>query len=397
MPSAALILASLDDDQDPATQPLLLTLGGETLLERLIHQATRLGCPHILVCAASIPFAMTAAIGRAKAHGHVVSLARSPREAVDLLHPEEQILLFATAFVMPDRPLAELLGNETPTLLTLPESWGRDRFERIDSVDNWAGVALLPATLIRETVSMLGDWAFGPTLLRRAVQAGVARRSLGMASEGEADDLAPLQREDLSGTARALVKAATAKTDGFLERRLMLPAMRKLAGAIALKPVSANMMAALALFLWLAGLCSAVFGLAALSMILLAVGCLPALLSALLGQVGTAVRPWWALPLRARPLLVPLALVILAGNLAYLEAALQPMVLLLLWVAVQAVLLLHLQDHAQQMPSFWIGGPGLGLVFAVAVLLNAPLAGLTIGLLLVLAAQIAFQKKVPPL
>lgn len=397
MPSAALILTALEDDADPTAQPLLLTLGGQTLLERLIDQALRVGCSHVLVYASGRPSGLSAAMNRAKAQGHIVSLARSPGEIVDLLHPQERVLTFGSAFVMPDAPLTQLLLDDVPTLLTLPEAWGRDRFERIDATDNWAGVALLPAALIRDTAAMLGDWAFAPTLLRRAVQAGVARRPLGLANEDAADDIAPLQRDDLKGTARALVMAAEAKVDGVVERYLVLPAMRRLAGAIAQKPISANQMAALTLGLWLAALGCAGFGLAALALILLLVSSLPALLGVLLGQVGTAARPWWAKPLQARPVMMPLILLILAGRLAYLEDALQPMVLLLVWVGGQALLFSHASAKAQQMPRIWIGGAALGLIFAVAILLGGPLIGLGLCLILILVSQIRLQQKITPL
>ena len=397
MPSAALILTSLDDDADLTAQPLLLTLGGQTLLERLIDQAVRVGCSHVLVCAASLPSGLSAALGRAKAQGHVVSLARSPREVADLLHPEERVLMFGSAFVLPDAPLNQLLAEDVPMLLTLPEAWGRDRFERIDANDNWAGVALLPAALIQDTAAMLGDWAFGPTVLRRAVQSGVARRPSGIADEDAADDIAPLQRDDLEGTARALVKAAEAKTDGMFERFLVLPAMRKLAGAIVLKPISANQMAALALFLWLAALGCAGVGLAVLALVLLLVSSFPVLLGAVLGQVGTAARPWWAKPLQARSIMMPLVFLILAARLAYLEEALQPMVLLLVWAAVQALLLNHACAKAQQMTRIWIGSGAVGLVFAIAILLGGPLIGLGLCLILILGPQIRIQQKITPL
>ncbi|MFM7027416.1 MAG: hypothetical protein ACKOXK_01910 [Chakrabartia sp.] len=394
MPSAALILASFDDDAQPSAQPLLLTLGGQTLLERLIDQACRVGCDHVIVCAGPLPGALAASISRSKAKGCDVRLARSPREAADLLHPQEQVLLFGTAFVMPDAPLIELLAERWPMLLTLPEAWGRDRFERIDGIDNWAGVALVPAALVRDTVAMLGDWSFGPTLLRRAVQTGLPRRPLGVVSEAEADDIAPIQRDDLAGTARALVRAARVATDGLLERAIILPLMRALAGAIALRRVTPNMMALLALLLGLVGLGVAGLGLAALAMILIALTAFPALLCGVLGQVGTPAHRWLEAPLRTRRFWVPLACLVLAGRLSLTEDPLQPMVLLLVWLAVQQALLLQLAGRMEAGARWWIGGAGIAIIFAIAAVLGVPLPGLALCLFVSLAAQLSTQARI---
>lgn len=192
MALAALILATTEDEGSAAAQPLLLTLGGQSLMERLVWQACRIGCRHIVLCAGPLPAAMMSALDRLRARGVDIKLARSPQEAADYFHPEEKVLVFANALVLPDTELEQLVARDRAAALTLPEPWGRDRFERIDAVDNWAGVVTLGAPMIRETASMLGEWAFAPTLIRRAIQQGVERLPLPLTREEEADELSPL-------------------------------------------------------------------------------------------------------------------------------------------------------------------------------------------------------------
>ena len=69
MPLAALILAEIDEETGAAGQPLLLTLGAQTLLERLADQARRVGCRHIVLCAGPLPTALVHALDRLKARG----------------------------------------------------------------------------------------------------------------------------------------------------------------------------------------------------------------------------------------------------------------------------------------------------------------------------------------
>src|SRR3546814_11072034 len=55
------------------------------------------------------------------------------------------------------------------------EDDGDEGFERIDATARWAGLALLPGTMVREVSRRFGDWDLQSTLLRTAVQSGAAR------------------------------------------------------------------------------------------------------------------------------------------------------------------------------------------------------------------------------
>lgn len=393
MPLAALILAQGDTDVAPASQPLLLTLGGQTLLERLAYQATRMGAGHIILCAGALPGGMVAALDRLKARGLDIALARSPREAADKLHPDENVLVYANVVFVQDDALALMVEANAPTMLTLPEPWGRDRFERIDATDNWAGVATLPASLIRETVAMLGEWAFAPTLIRRAVQQGVTRTPLALRNEAETDEIAPIVQDDLSGTARAIARHADVVADGALERLAFMPVLRRFAAWVSLKPVSSTMMAALALLLMAATVGVAVVNQPIPAFALLIAASATTLLTKLLGQTGvpepkamTRLLDWRCLVLPA--VLMSAAAYGFAGWKGQWATA-----IFALWLAVQMLITIHAARRGASLPLWRAGATGEALVLLVAYVAGWPMIGLGLLLLHAVITQVWVQQK----
>lgn len=396
MPLAALILAQSDGDSGAASQPLLLTLGGQTLLERIAYQARRAGARHVVICAGPLPAAMVGAMDRMKTRGLDVSLARSPREAADRLHPDEDVLVFSTAVFVQEAEFEQLADGEGALLLTLPEAWGRDRFERIDGEDNWAGVARLPASLIRETVAMLGDWAFAPTLLRRAVQHGAARARLPLRDEAETDDIAPLVQDDLAGTARAISRNADVAAEGLLERFALMPPVRALASWISLKPVSATMTAAAAVGSGAVALAAAAVNMPLAAFALLLLTSAIALLTALLGQTGIPEIKSLARLLRWRGLLAPVIILFIAAHGFAGWRGDWPNAELALWLGVQSLLLLHAQAQGEKLPETRLGGAGQAALLFAGYAAGWPVVGLGLCVLEAVALQFRLQnKKIP--
>jgi len=393
VPLAALILAQGDTDVAPSSQPLLLTLGGQTLLERLAYQATRMGAAHIILCAGALPGGMVSALDRLKARGLDIALARSPREAADKLHPDENVLVYANVVFVQDEALSRMVGSGVPEMLTLHEPWGRDRFERIDATDNWAGVATLPASLIRETVAMLGEWAFAPTLIRRAVQQGVTRTPLALRDEAETDEIAPIIQDDLSGTARAIARHADVVADGVVERLALMPVLRRFAAWVSLKPVSSTMMAALALTLL-----AATVGLACLNQpipafALLIAASVTTLLTKLLGQTGVPEPKAMARLLDGRSLVLP---IILISGAAYGFTGWKGQwatAIFALWLAVQMLITIHAARRGARLPHWRAGATGEALVLLVAYAAGWPMIGLVLILVHAVISQVWVQQK----
>jgi hypothetical protein len=120
---------------------------------------------------------MMAALDRLARDKFVPDIARTARDAADRIHPEESLIVIADGIFATAATIKTIAGAAAPVLLTR-DAAGGEAFERIDGNTHWAGLALLDGAMLRETASLLGDWALAPTLLRIAVQRGIARQHL---------------------------------------------------------------------------------------------------------------------------------------------------------------------------------------------------------------------------
>lgn len=167
---AALIIIEEEDafaSDGPAVQ-----LFGQSVTEFQCRIAHRLGAGHFVILAERMPLALMTAVDRLRRDGILAEIVRTPHDAADHIHPDEQVLLICGAIVPHPDEVKTLCRHNRPTLLTVTGGPGTESEFRIDGQSNWAGLAALPGTMVRETSAMLGDWDFASTLLRRAVQHG---------------------------------------------------------------------------------------------------------------------------------------------------------------------------------------------------------------------------------
>ena len=177
MPLAALIIA---DEEQAASAPLVFGLPVIEYQARLAQQA---GANHIVIVTAQVAAGLVAALDRLRARGMNVALARTAREAADLVHPDETLILFDAGTIPRSSLLAQLAHGEGMRIATFPLNPRHPERELIDADHAWAGLARIDGSIVRRTAEILGDWALAPTLLRFAVQAGATRERL---EDGEA-------------------------------------------------------------------------------------------------------------------------------------------------------------------------------------------------------------------
>jgi hypothetical protein len=152
-----------------------LPLAGGTLLEHQVRLARRAGAEHVVVLVERMPAALTAAFDRLRRDGIVVEVARTPADAADRFHPDEQLLVIADGCLAGAALLTRLIAATGPSLVTVPDHSDRQAFERIDGLTRWGGLALIDGAQLRRTVAMLGEWDMLSTLLRRMLQEGATR------------------------------------------------------------------------------------------------------------------------------------------------------------------------------------------------------------------------------
>jgi len=220
VPLAALIIADCDaPDSGPGAPPLLL---GRSVVECQARIARGAGAGHIVLLAARLPLRLIEGLDHLRKDGITIEMVRSPREAADHIHPDEDLLVLGPA-VVPDAVLVDTLitGGER-VLLTVPAGQDGSIDMRIDAQDHWSGLALLDGALLRDTAAMLGDWALAPTLLRKAVQAGVSRLPA-----TDPDSLRPVDNEDLArARTRALLGSVGRQQERGLTGMIFAPAAR---------------------------------------------------------------------------------------------------------------------------------------------------------------------------
>jgi hypothetical protein len=108
----------------------------------------------------------------------------------------------------------QLIAGEGPAVLTVPDGGYGEPFERIDAESRWAGLAIVDATLLIETATMLRDWDLQSTLLRRTLQSGASH----VAAEGP---VAIIDREtDLGELERRIVASADGPGRSWADRML---------------------------------------------------------------------------------------------------------------------------------------------------------------------------------
>ena len=220
MTLAALICAYQDSHLPDAALRATLPLAGRTLVERQARLAASAGASPIILFVERVPPELLAAVERLRADGVSVKLARTPHEAAEAVHPDDRLLFIADGFVGDEVHVNRVTSEPSAALLTVPDVGTDDRFERIDAHSRWAGLALLPGQLLKQTATMIQDWDLQSTILRKVVQAGGRQFSV----RGELADShfnIVTSPDDLVAIEKHLVEGAVARRDSWLSRYVL--------------------------------------------------------------------------------------------------------------------------------------------------------------------------------
>jgi hypothetical protein len=221
---AALIIAEIDDGASDGTIVSLLPVAGQSLIEYQLRSAHVAGAQHILLYAERLPASLLAMLDSLARDSIKVDFVRTAAEARDHIHPEEHVLIIRAGVVAETAFLRELVQLDGQRLIVVPDTAAHEHFERIDAACRWSGLALLSGTLVRETIAGLGDWELGSTLLRQAVQNGVAKERIDLTAE-DAPLLADIADHHMAAAYdKALVRRGNANFGGSVERFIWNPA-----------------------------------------------------------------------------------------------------------------------------------------------------------------------------
>lgn len=196
-----------------------LPFAGGTVVETQARRLAGAGASRIFVVAGRVTPALTLAIDRLAVRGIATDLIRRPAELGEKILPGLPVMIIADGIVADNAVLRSIAHETAPALLAVADAPAGTPLERIDPNDHWAGVALIDAALLEETVAALGDWDLQSTLLRRTAQAGAVRRYL--SPDASASDHVLIATRADAARGDALRMAALADGEGQVTQRLI--------------------------------------------------------------------------------------------------------------------------------------------------------------------------------
>jgi hypothetical protein len=216
MALAALIAAYLEDDS--GSLRALLPIAGRTLLEYQVRCAAAAGAAPIVILVDRIPIALNQVLERLQQEGLPVVTVGDGTEAASRFEAGEMILLVADGLAPPPELLASLAEEQEPVIVTVPDDEAHQRFERIDAVSRWSGVAIVDSQTLGATAAMLGEWDLQSTLLRRALQGGARTAPL---AAGSGEPLLAETGADLADLERHLLVASRGSRRDWASRYIL--------------------------------------------------------------------------------------------------------------------------------------------------------------------------------
>jgi hypothetical protein len=216
MALGALIAAYSEDDS--GSLRALIPIAGRTLLEYQIRCASAAGAAPIVIVVDRIPIALNEVLQRLQQEGLPVVTVGDAAEASSRFEAGELILLIADGLAPSPELLSGVAEEEEPVVVTVPDDEPHLRFERIDAISRWSGVALVDSQMIGATAAMLGDWDLQSTLLRRALQSGIRTVPI---SPGAGEPLLAENAEDLADLERHLFVASRGSRRDWASRYVL--------------------------------------------------------------------------------------------------------------------------------------------------------------------------------
>lgn len=241
----------------------LVTVAGETLIERQAARLADVGVTHIAVAVGAVPADLLATCDRIRRRGVKVTPVRAAADLLALVEGDDQIILVTDGLQAGGTHYAAIAKPGSPAILVTGDTPLTQSFERIDATRRWGGLASISDHMVRELAEMPGEWDMILTLLRMAVQSG-ARRLYCEPALFEQGDIAIVTDRP---TAALLEQSSLQQVEyggmGLGRSAIMMPLIR-LAGPLLVKsPATARYLPYVTGLLWIIVALLAVSGLAA--------------------------------------------------------------------------------------------------------------------------------------
>lgn len=241
----------------------LVTVAGETLIERQAARLADVGVTHIAVAVAAVPADLLATCDRIRRRGMKVTPVREASDLLVLVEGDDRIILVADGLRAGGTHYAAIAKPGSPAILVTGDTVLTQGFERIDATRRWGGLASISDHMVRELAEMPGEWDMILTLLRMAVQAG-ARRLYCEPALFEQGEIAIVTDRP---TAALIEQSSLQRVEyggmGLGRSAIMMPVVRLLGPLLVKSSATARYLPYVTGLLWIAVAALAVSGLAA--------------------------------------------------------------------------------------------------------------------------------------
>ena len=227
IPIALLSAAGSNEDSN-----YLISAGGQPVLAHQIAALRSVGISKFLIEVESVPGTLLAMADRLILSGCSVDFIRSAQDLRAKLGTGEIMIVQAEGVYIVPELLTTLLGNPGQFIVTVDGRAENEAFERMDLNTRWAGLAVVPANTVRSIGELPEGWSITSSLLRHAMQDGVAQRPLKQMhlQQGKFRRI-----DSVVGAEKLTVEMMTRRAgreSGFIEAKIFSPIAAKIASLL---------------------------------------------------------------------------------------------------------------------------------------------------------------------
>ncbi|MGH6632837.1 MAG: hypothetical protein ACREB0_05710, partial [Sphingopyxis sp.] len=241
----------------------LVTVAGETLIERQAARLSDVGVTHIAVAVGAVPAELLATCDRIRRRGLKVTAVRAAADLMGLVEADDRIMLVADGLRAGGTHYAAIARPGSPAILVTGDTPLTQGFERIDATRRWGGLACISEPMVAELAAMPGEWDMMLTLLRLAVQSGARRLYCEPALFEQGEIAIVADRPTAALIEQSSLQQVEYGGMGLGRSSIMMPLIR-LAGPLLVKsPATARYLPYVTALLWIVVAVLAASGLAA--------------------------------------------------------------------------------------------------------------------------------------
>jgi hypothetical protein len=271
-PVALIALVGASETLPDGSLRALVTVAGETLIERQAARLADVGVAQIAVAVAALPAELNAACDRIRRRGMKVTPVRAAADLIALVESDDRIILVADGLRAGGTHYAAIAKPGSPAILVTGDTVLTQAFERIDATRRWGGLASIAQPMVAELAAMPGEWDMMLTLLRMAVQSGARRLYCEPALFEQGEIAIVADRPTAALIEQSSLQQVEYGGMGLGRSAIMMPLVRLAGPLLVRSPNTARYLPYITAILWVAVAVLAASGLAAAGALVAIVG-----------------------------------------------------------------------------------------------------------------------------